>query len=1068
MDQHHSYATRIRHNVPIRPAPRRQNSPEPQPQYPPFPPPGVELHPEDANSKVFLAVARAFVSVDNRAMTIKDIAERASHFGLVCQNLSAAAQAVTTYLRTHKTRCDQQQDFPLLLSHTLSGTPADDDLVPALYSRSGGDSHPVPNRLTNFRKGTAVWYLSRATGVPCPFSRAGIRLCDYVSQDAQDAERTSKRERRRQEREAVCGQKRKRPLRGCAIRGANDSDVERPPKVKLTLRLKPLLSKQQPTPTSPPAEGSSSTRPIDVSREESDSYDSGDDSMSVDSSDDESQTAQIKKDEEEPWSLPPYPRRSISIPCYTPSVESYCPYYPPSPSKYKDPFRRSPSVPFSVDATPPPDSEDETDDYHVAMTRIQQYHAEEEEEDLGWEADLDSEGDGETMWESPGPRSPSAPLVLPPAEVAVKEEPRDVQGMLDAWEDFDSTIADARVAEVLAKALDASATEQQQVKVEVEATDPWDWDTTHSGHGWASEDGVRVKQEDFGVDSLFPPRPSSPLSAVSSLASQLSAFSPMDTSSSPPRTQHGEDGRSCPTVRPRAKTVPAASSLFQAPTPATTSLPPPIRHSVSGSSAKPNTHETSIHSAALARLLQTMHVGPSSSSSSSPASSSMSSPAPSVLLHSPTPCVSPLQTRCQPSSSGPPVAKVVVHTCQPCHPAVSATQIEEISVYQMMLGPFQLLRRIDSDFVNLSPIVAYSGTAPVMNRDGCSGGDSTSGSATTTSPCASSNSISSSWNPSVIANATVITKGSPEVCGTWVPLAAAQAYVREHLSGEGARALEVFLSDTLVDRFPRALRDLQFQLTHQSAKGLNQFGRHFASTLLAGGLGVETSIKILQHPPHHHQQHGQHTSSAMLPGMNTLVMPTPSFVLGLGRADENEVPLSATEQELFHELCVIPPDWEKESGCVGDDERENDEETKDEEAMDVDVDVQKTATLPPTPTTAVPLSISTAIPASSSGSKFTHSPASSISSMSSLSSSGSESASFTFNMASSSSTPVTSAAGSSASPSMKTDSEPRTTGTDRPLRRSKRVAKTLATAPVLQPSRARSRKSQGGSRNSLS
>ncbi|KAJ3507431.1 hypothetical protein NLJ89_g6310 [Agrocybe chaxingu] len=331
--------------------------------------------------------------------------------------------------------------------------------------------------------------------------------------------------------------------------------------------------------------------------------------MSVDSSDDESQTAQIKKDEEEPWSLPPYPRRSISIPCYTPSVESYYPCYPPSPSKYKDPFRRSPSVPFSVDATPPPESEDETDDYHVAMTRIQQYHAEEEDIDLGWEADLDSEGDGETMWESPGPRSPSAPLVLPPAEVAVKEEPRDVQ-------------------------------EHQQVKVEVEATDPWDWDTTHAGHDWASEDGVRVKQEDFGVDSLFPPRPSSPLSAVSSLASQLSSFSPTDTSSSPPRTQHGEDGRNCPTIRPRAKTVPAASSLFQVPTPATTSLPPPIRHSVSGSSAKPNTHETSIHSAALARLLQTMHVGPSSSSSSSPASSSMGSPPPSAPLHPPTEVVS--------------------------------------------------------------------------------------------------------------------------------------------------------------------------------------------------------------------------------------------------------------------------------------------------------------------------------------------------------------------------------------------------------------------------------------------
>jgi len=65
----HNYHTRIRHNVTIKPSSLRQNSPDTNPipvstdQYPQFPPPGIVLHPDDASSKVFLAVARAFVSV---------------------------------------------------------------------------------------------------------------------------------------------------------------------------------------------------------------------------------------------------------------------------------------------------------------------------------------------------------------------------------------------------------------------------------------------------------------------------------------------------------------------------------------------------------------------------------------------------------------------------------------------------------------------------------------------------------------------------------------------------------------------------------------------------------------------------------------------------------------------------------------------------------------------------------------------------------------------------------------------------------------------------------------------
>jgi hypothetical protein len=83
----HSYGTRIRQNSIIKPSARLRQSPDPpapprrikpiptpklninssdqQPIHdmPVFPPPHVMLHPEDANSKVFLAIGRSFLSV---------------------------------------------------------------------------------------------------------------------------------------------------------------------------------------------------------------------------------------------------------------------------------------------------------------------------------------------------------------------------------------------------------------------------------------------------------------------------------------------------------------------------------------------------------------------------------------------------------------------------------------------------------------------------------------------------------------------------------------------------------------------------------------------------------------------------------------------------------------------------------------------------------------------------------------------------------------------------------------------------------------------------------------------
>ncbi|KAF5387113.1 hypothetical protein D9615_001865 [Tricholomella constricta] len=887
----HSYGTRIRQNILIKPSLRLRQSPDPQPQqqrkpkpahplksapppssqhsFPQFPPPGIVLHPDDATSKVFLAIGRSFLSVDNRAMTIKDLAEMTVTFGLVCQNVSAASQAITTYIRTHMQRCEVQQDQPLLLRHTLSGTASDDDLLPALHSRSGGahcNIHPE-NRVTNFRRGTMVWYMSRTTGAPCPFTRAGIRLCDY-GEDGKAGNLTSSKEKKRQrerERQAEqCGSKRKRPLRGCTARGTeSDIDEEQPPpKVKLTLRLKPLHCRSTSTSTSMTTDHSSSTsnRTIDMSKDsDSDSESSDDDSMSVDSSSsevDEAPSPPQPSVEEQPWSLPPYPRKSISIPCYTPCNDAPYPHVPWS-SADVDPYRRSPSVPYSIGSLPP-DSEDEDDDYHITMTGARRHSTAPRssvDDPDGWDADLDSEGDGD-IGESPGPRSPSAPVMLP--EVSVKEEPTDVQGIVAAWDDFDDSLAGAKVAEVIAQAA-ASVLVNETANIKTESFDNWSWESgyTDPTQRWSlgaeGELTARVKQEDIDLDSSFYPPSlhidfglSSPQSPLSQLPGLSYSDSPSPEGSREP-TEWNDDQFA--TLRPRTKIQP---NYFNGPSPPPTSFSLPLtpQREPSGPS-RPELvlAPTPTTSHSLASLIRSM---------------SMNSPtavAPSSLLALPS-CISPHETRGNPSDV------VVVHTCHPCTPAISATQIEGISVYQTMLGSFQLLRRIDTDFVNLSPIVAYSGAPwPVL---------------------------------STIPKATSVTKGSPVVSGTWVPLSAAQAYVRDHQRLQNG-PLKTFLSDNLFERFPSALQDFH----HSSKQGrmLGHFGPHFGSTLqatqLCGSAETQTLGKAWE----------SREESAPPSGAFTLSMALSSPDRS---AEEADLPLSATEQEIFHALCDIP-DWDKEN-----------------------------------------------------------------------------------------------------------------------------------------------------------
>ncbi|KAL5490449.1 hypothetical protein ACEPAI_5282 [Sanghuangporus weigelae] len=359
-----------------------------------FPPKHVVLHPDDVNNKVFLAIGRALMSVNNRAMTIKDLAELTLQYGLVCQNVSAASQAITFFIRSHLNRCEEQNDFPLLLRHVLSGTPKDDALAPALYSRTGGNvSHKdkmardengnLKERVTCFRRGTTVWYLSKAAGAPCPFARVGIALRDYA-----ECSSITSVEGRKGDNDFCRGLKRKRELNlrrragsgPAARRYEDDSDSDerrRPPKIKLTLRLRPN-----------PA-GIREKVAEETSSSSSDSEsDTEDERMDIDNSARSSTPppSESAADEDDVCSFPPYPiSRRIDIPPYTPSEYVYPTFYrspttnystsaffsewaavakpiacvdPPSQSSSRYRQERATSVPFSV-ASPPPDSDDE-------------------------------------------------------------------------------------------------------------------------------------------------------------------------------------------------------------------------------------------------------------------------------------------------------------------------------------------------------------------------------------------------------------------------------------------------------------------------------------------------------------------------------------------------------------------------------------------------------------------------------------------------------------------------------------------------------------------------------------
>lgn len=825
-------------------------------------------------------------------MTIKDLAEMALKFGLMCQNVSAASQAITTYIRNHLSRCEAKQDHPLLLRHVLSGTPADDKLVPALYSRVGGatsvnksiskegverkPTQPVDGmqdgRLTNFRRGTMVWYLSKAAGVSCPFARAGIRLCEYgkegkgqsiMTEDAVGSPNKPKWD------QAHCGEKRKRLRRGCRqasqdfnqqsskersrpssnvsvyVADSSDSDIEdegRPPKVKVTLRLRP----SSPVPTSsPPREV------IDLSSESSSSEESDEDvNMQLSSPD-------------VPWSLPPYPRRSTTVPSYAPTYDdTSCTRFPGANA------RRSPSVPYS--ASPPPDS------------------------DRG-ELDLNFDAETEFDWDSSSISIASPIIPLGSIDEAdsehareVKQEPQDVRDMLDLWEDVDCTPPNPSTV--------SSATVKlppDDMKTDEFEFWEWEFENSWSGAAHAHEDmcNTEIKIEVGEPRNLsallslpgasYSPGPGFPVSPCSSFTPSSSSFH----SSVSPASDVSTDSSFRWPMPLSPPLSPPYSSVFTPCSPAHVScadgaLTWQDTELLGPDSVHPKEFDEGWTDSAKGLNGRCPHSArPHAKSLPRRAASTSPERECQVLARTeaaPQDTATTDARPAAPSSRGVVSDAVVVHTCQPCIPSIVATQVEGISVYQTVLGSTALLRRIDTDFVNLSVILSYL-SLPVPS-------------------------------PLPLGSISVFHRLS-SVSGLWVPLGIARTYAQ--------RLPEVvkdtFLSDELVMRFPSALQDFHKKST--PGRMLYQFGPHFksstptSSTLMVDPEQSRTDKEVIWEAP----------LDVVLE--EPLVMIPPSFDMAFaalrpGAPAEDgshvrESPLSQSEQEMFHTLCVCP-DWEDE------------------------------------------------------------------------------------------------------------------------------------------------------------
>ena len=168
-------------------------------------------------------------------------------------------------------------------------------------------------------------------------------------------------------------------------------------------------------------------------------------------------------------------------------------------------------------------------------------------------------------------------------------------------------------------------------------------------------------------------------------------------------------------------------------------------------------------------------------------------------------------------------------------------------MYELVLGPHQLLRRFDTDFVNLTRIAECLGTSPSLLGPDLPGRD--------------------------------LVEGCSSILGLWVPLASAQEFVQTRpLVPDVLRA---FLSNALYEDFPSSIRNLY--RSHDCLRSLQQLGPPFRSMVeRQPSLSIDDTTRQAE--------------------MNA---PIPPF----SEAVALNAPLSVKEEEIFQTLCACP-DWD--------------------------------------------------------------------------------------------------------------------------------------------------------------
>lgn len=190
----------------------------------------------------------------------------------------------------------------------------------------------------------------------------------------------------------------------------------------------------------------------------------------------------------------------------------------------------------------------------------------------------------------------------------------------------------------------------------------------------------------------------------------------------------------------------------------------------------------------------------------------------------------------------------------------------------MVLGSSHIFRRIDTDFVNVSPVLVFLGL-PLPD-------------------------------PETLPSSVVVNRGDPLICGTWVDLATARSLVHDE------PLVRTFLSDELHTKFPQPLQD--FHHSSQHGRSLKQFGPPFQSILDANSADAKRdSVHFrMELPPRVRRWAVEDHLLSVHPPFALRAAP----VMSLNSDDVivPETPLSPTEEEIFQTLCG-GTDWDTSS-----------------------------------------------------------------------------------------------------------------------------------------------------------